>query len=355
MAMAMVEATLGADLRAAIGALERDAASLCHFETPTVRVVQTFSRPFSEIARVDVQAKNGQASLFVKVTRPKKEGAAERERLANRVRQDYRVTELLHAQMPVADGLSVVRPVACYPEHLALVTLEARGTTLMRLLESAAQWWPSTPTLRQLDRVFERLGAWLLAFQRIPAESGNDQLTIDKLHEYIDSRLERLVRRKNVRFAATDRAAVLAALDARIARVVPGDRRTVRIHGDMALGNILAEGSTITLLDLAMTGIGTRYHDVTQIHMQLELLRFKPQFRRSVVTRLQQSLLTDFGGESVGRDPLFQVMQAIHTATHCLSLAEQHGSLPERMYNRRIIRRHLRWLRRFADMSEAGR
>jgi Ser/Thr protein kinase RdoA (MazF antagonist) len=337
-----------ADMRAALETLQRQSHALLGAAGTPLRIVGRMSRPFSELARVHLDRGERPLSVYVKVTRPARDGAEERDRLARRVVNDYQVTKRLYESMPRDRGFSVVRPLACFPEHLALVTEEARGVTLLRLLESNAAWWPGREAMGRLERVFSRVGEWLSAFQRIPVEHADDHVTIERLPEYIDVRLTRLADHPGAGFSASDRRSVRDAIAARLRAVSPGEGAAVAIHGDVALGNILADGDDIVVLDLVMTTRGTRYHDLAQVYMQLELMTFKPQFRRSVIDRLQSALLEGYAAGTSPGGALFEVMRALHTTNHYLGLVVRPAGLAERLYNSRIERRHLSWLRQFA-------
>jgi aminoglycoside phosphotransferase (APT) family kinase protein len=284
----------------------------------------------------------------VKVIRQRHRGAEERARLAARVETDFRKTQRVYDAMPVGQGLSVVRPVVCYPDHLAIVTEEARGHTLLQLLESKARWWPADPVRAQLIRTFRRTGEWLRAFQQIPVASQDDQVTLPRLAEYVRIRLDRLARLSRSGISAAEADRIHTAILNRLADLATDRATPVAIHGDVAFGNVLATAEAIVVLDLVMTTKGTPYHDVAHLYMQLDLLQFKPHFRPGIVASLQEALLTGFARPDIVTDPLFEVLHTLHAANHLLGLVERPAGVFERLYNSRLIGRHRRWLRRFA-------
>jgi aminoglycoside phosphotransferase (APT) family kinase protein len=213
-------------------------------------------------------------------------------------------------------------------------------------LERRARWWPGPSTRAQLIRDCERIGAWLRAFQSAtPVDHLEDLLAT---REYIDVRLKRLVDNTRARFSSEDRLAVLRAVDLCAAAVTPQERRSVAAHADFAMGNILIDGSRVTVLDFAMGANGLRLHDLSHLYMQLDLLAMKPYFRRQTVSALQRALLAGYGDADAHADPLFRILLTQHRACHYLGLAERPGAALEGLYNARLARAHLAQLRRFA-------
>lgn len=338
------------DLEATIQALGRDAIRLFGGPTPDLSVTARLSRPFSEIAKVRVGARDGPTSVFVKVARTGP-GRPDRSELRRRVVRDFELNQSLHAFMKVCKGLSVVRPVACYPDHLAIVTEEAPGETLLVHLERRARWWPGLSTRSRLIQDFERIGAWLRSFQSaIPVDRVEDLL---ETRQYIDVRLKRLVDSPRAGFSEGDRLAVLRAVDLCAGAVTQQDRRSVAAHADFALGNILIDASCVTVLDFAMGANGLRLHDLAHLYMQLDLLTMKPSFRRQTVSALQRALLAGYQEPDVSASPLFRMLLVQHRACHYLGLVERPGAGLEALYNARIARAHLAQLRLFAASPTA--
>jgi aminoglycoside phosphotransferase (APT) family kinase protein len=333
------------ELNEVLSTLERDAPGLFSASSASLEVTERLSRPFSEIAKVRVSAAGRTTSLFVKIARVGP-GRPDRSILTDRVVRDFELNARLFRAMAGHKGLAVVRPVVCYPEHLAIVTEEAAGETLLRLLEREAQWWPRKEARARLVRVLERTGWWLREFQAI--EAGRGRVVLDETRAYVDVRLARLLSSRRASFAESDRQAVLDAFDRRARDVPDAALAAVPIHADFAMGNILVDGDTVTVLDFAMGAHGTRHHDLAHLYMHLELLQMKPQFRAGLVRELQTALLAGYASSDAAAEPLFQLMLMQHRACHYLGVAERASGLAERIYNARIGRHHLGCLRRFA-------
>lgn len=318
-----------------------------HFGTTAVRLVPVESqdRRFSYLLRVGVRgADDGEPRphLFVKVFKPRViDGAADAMR--ERVIRDFETTRRVYASMRHSVDLGVVRPVACYPEHLAIVTEQVDGPTLLEFLNAQAKWFPGGPQRLALQETMARIGRWLRAFQSTALEGG--YVTIAQLHEYADERLRHLAKRA-ARFTGGDRTRILRHLELLGPQVAPADLRAVAVHSDMSLGNIVVSGGRIVVLDFAMAKTGTRLHDLTRLYLQLDLLGVKPHFRGVVVRRLQQALITGFDSSLTVDEPLFRFHLLLHRINHLLTLSIRRTSVPATVYNRAVRRQHHRWIAR---------
>jgi hypothetical protein len=335
---------------ALVEVLDRLAArSAAYFGASPVsfRTLSHVVRPYSDVTRIDVAGAGTPARIFVKIFRPRSDAPGEIEFMARRVQKDFDTTRRLHAALERSPGLGVVRPIACFPDCLAMVTAEAPGDTMLVTLEREARWWPRPATLDRLAEALSRVGRWLAAFQA--TGTGHEPLSLAEVETYLDVRLRRLVERPRARVTEASRAAILEAFARRRARVPDAHLASVPVHADLAMGNILADTAGITVLDLAMSGSGCRYHDLAHLHMQLELLAAKPAFRPRTIAALQRALLAGYEPGLEAGAPLFELMLLQHRACHLLGLVERRAGRLEGLYNRHVARRHGAWLREFID------
>ena len=345
--MAAPVANRDAAMSAVLEALRPDAQRLYGVTSLELHVQERISRPFSDIAKVRLDAPVLLPALYVKIARPRREGAEERAFMTRRVEHDFTITRQIHSAMDHCGEFAVVRPVACYPEHLAIVTEEAPGLTLLAAIERGARWWQAAGEADPLDRAVSRVGQWLERFQVAGVIEG--AVAPEDIVSYVDIRLRRLVEHPQAAFSGDDRERVLRALDDRLAATTIDDLRAVAIHADLALGNVIVSPERVVVLDLAMTGAGNRYHDLTHLFMQLGLMRFKPQFGGGRIAQLQSALLRGYTPQAVETEPLFETMLCQHVVCHYLGLVERPASPVSRLYNRIVARGHHEWLQRFAD------
>lgn len=316
------------------------------FGEGTVRLlpVGVEARPFSDVLRVGI-CRNGDDApawhCFVKVFKPKPvvDGF---EQMRRRVVHDFETTRHIHEALAGFEHLDAVRPIVCFPEYLTVVTEEAQGRTLSAELEARATWFPSLAARGDMAGTMTRVGQWIRALQAIDASA--DQVAMPDLRAYIDLRLQRLVTHGGTLVTAPVRAEILRHIDRLGVQIHPDERRSVLIHADLAPGNVLVSGGRIVVLDFAMSARGTFLHDITRLHVQLDMLCGKPRFRPAVIAGLQRALLDGFDPALSPDHPLFRLLSLLHRVNNLATLALQPASFPSRLYNRRLRARHERWI-----------
>lgn len=321
-------------------------------DTARLEPVSYRERPFSHVLRVAVYTSaeaRPRTHLFVKIF---KAAAADVQRMTLRVARDFETTSHIHDALSQWGELGAVRPVACYPEHLATVTEEAPGRTLAEYLQAGAVWLPTHDRLIDLAATMERVGRWVRAFQTSAPSRG--PMTIDRLRSYVDLRLARLTELPAAGFDAEDRSRVLAHID-RLGRVVDAiDLEEVPIHADLAPGNILVSQDRVTVLDFAMCSVGSRLHDLARLFLQVKLMALKPQFRRAVLRQLNVALLRGFDPTLDAGRPMFRLLLLQHRINHLATLSAMQESFPASAYNWHIRRHHRAWISRELRHSERG-
>ncbi|HEY0872603.1 MAG TPA: phosphotransferase [Vicinamibacterales bacterium] len=274
------------------------------------------------------------------------------QRIRQRVKKDYEQTVQIHQAMSRWPGLAAVRPVGYSLELLASVTEEAPGETLLAHLQSKAVWLATERHSNEPQDTMKRVGSWLRAFQSIGPRTGH--VSVDSLRAYIDVRLERLTTLPAAHFNADDRRHVLAHLDRLSAIADPIDLEEVPVHRDLAPGNILVSPDCVTVLDFAMTGTGSRLHDLTRLFVQVELVGLKPQFSKAVLHRATRGLLEGFDEGLTTQRPMFRLLSLLHRVNHLATLSKSRAPFPASAYNWHVRRAHRSWIERELRMSERG-
>jgi hypothetical protein len=334
--------------------LGSDSAALLGIPGAQFEAVAYEERPFSYVLKVAVYADGGAAPdrhLFIKIF---KAGSSPDDvrRMRERVQSDFEKTRELYDAMSRWPGLGTVRPVAYSIEHLASVTEEAPGETLLAHLQTHAAWLSTDRDAGEPEGTMKRVGAWLRAFQSTAPPVG--RVSIDDLRRYIDIRLERLTSLPLANFTGEDRRRALQRIEQLGAAADPVDLEEVRVHRDLAPGNILVSRDRITVLDFAMSGTGSRLHDLTRLFLQIELVALKPQFRRSVLRRAARALLEGFDTEVTTDRPMFRLLSLLHHVNHLGTLAKSRAPFPVNAYNWHVRRAHRAWIERELRMTERG-
>jgi tRNA A-37 threonylcarbamoyl transferase component Bud32 len=307
-------------------------------------------RRFSDVLRVRVHAGAVPSHVFIKIHKPESVDAEERGLLQARVAEEFSTAQRVRSHFAGHAGLSAVRAIACFPEHLAIVTEEVAGETLLQLLVRRAAWHPPTRTVDELCFVTRRVGRWLRTFQEI--EAPGRRLSLADMREYIDVRLQTLVGSRRAAFSEADRRAILRYFDEQIGGIRDAQLDEVLIHADLALSNVLVDGTSVTVIDFGEPKYDVAGHDLTHLFTQIDLLAAKPQFSRAVVGRLQSALLDGFDAMLDPSEPLFRLLRLKHVLCHYATLATRPARPAERLYNWYVQRRHQDWLN--ALLRDAG-
>lgn len=336
--------TLATDLEDVVDRLRDEGPRLFGRRDVRLTPIQTTESEASRVLKVGVSGVNGVEAVFVKVFKPRPGDRLYDVRA--RVLRDFDVTSRVHASLSGFSHCGVARPLACFPDQLAIVTEEARGATLLDLLERRATWWRSQRSVTALGEVLEAVGVWLRAFQNVEARA--ECFSLDEMRKYIDVRLERLLCTQPPLLDSQGRDAILRYFDRTASSVDRGDLGQVLTHGDFAPSNVLITAGRVIVIDFAMVTPGGRFMDVARLYTQLEFLMAKPKFRPAVVSELQRRLLKGFD-PSLDRDrPLFRLFLLQHLLCHMSNLARNPAPALAQLYNRHQLRLRQRWLRTFA-------
>jgi Ser/Thr protein kinase RdoA (MazF antagonist) len=308
------------------------------FGSPATAIdpLERMDRPFSTVLRVRVRTAHGEVCAFIKRLKVSGRIDADLPRMRRRVQREFNATERIYRVLRAEDGLSVVRPVACFPDELALVTEKAGGETLARFV---SQWRPLSAGRRneELRRTGARIGAWLRAFQRTaPAD---ECLSLDTMRSYLDVRLRQLLDSRRAAITPDDRALALAHFDAVAGRVAIGDLRTVPVHADLCPENVLVDAGRVTVLDFSMAKSGAIFHDLAHLYMHLEFLRTRGRVSGTAIDALEHAMLRAYDPELRPERPLFALMLLQHVACHLAGMAERRPWRFGRLYGW-YLRRH---------------
>jgi aminoglycoside phosphotransferase (APT) family kinase protein len=320
------------------------ADSVRHFATPRVTMARRrlLVRPFSQVLEVDIDAEGRTVTAFVKILKPRMEGAAELEATRRNIAREFETTARVHGSFAPDAGLSTARPIACYPDLLAMVTERVDGVSLNRLLASA-RGFPSVSAVQRLSLTMGRVGAWLKAFQALDgADGGHHDVSLEEMRTYLDKRLKLLA--EGGVLTAHVRVRLLRHFDDVAGKVPPSDLREVPIHADFTPENVIVRDNAVAVLDFTMAKRGPRYMDLSHMFMHVNLLKAKPWFRPAVVDALTTALMGGYDPRLRTDHPLFELLLLQHVICHLRQMQEDPPGLAARVYGDFLRRRDLKWL-----------
>lgn len=264
-------------------------------------------RRHSRILRVGVARSQGHQRLVIKQVIPDQTDPDAREAAAQRVRTEYAVMKRLYEGLETNGRFALVRPVACAPEHLALVMDEVSGTSLDVLIQRNGKGWPAARSRQLLHDACVLAGEWLRTFQTFTSQQGDPGPYLAALASEIRTYVDCLARRPLVRFSGELGAAVAGFVDRALRATSPGKAAVTGATGEFCPANTLVEGERLTVLDFGMYGLNTSLSDPAQFYQHLEMLRHKPLYRPQLVRELQRGFLEGYRQPALDGDPLFSL------------------------------------------------
>ena len=316
---------------AVLNALSGGAATYFGDPNAALYPVLRVDRPFSCVLRLRVRTTAGETHAFVKIFKSNgfaPEEIAERRRLLD---NEYRTALHLYEMCASQPGLTALRPVAVFPDHLAIVTAEVPGEPLDRILRGTV--WGLRPPSTAINAA-ARVGAWIAAYQKLPPHGG---ATVGR--EYVDVRLRALV---GTVLTAEDREFALAVYDTLEGLDSVAARTRVAIHGDLCAANIIVQQTgEVTVIDFSTAKAGTRFHDVAHLYVHLENEAMRMPLRRRLLTNVERALLAGFDPAAHPGEPLFRLMLLQHSACHLALLAQHADGSRRRLHALRRRWQHL--------------
>jgi len=315
-----------------------------------VEPVRQFERPFSNLLQVRVEDSSGSQGAFIKILKPRGDTQVQIASMRQNVTRDFEMMVRVRDALAGTPGLTAVRPIACFPEDLALVTGEAVGPTLSQGLASKAAAWSGPAAVQEISNALRLVGAWLKTAQAA-LPRGRD-VDLDTVHRYLDTRLDALETSGPVRLTKSGRSAIERYRDHLTGAITAPDLRSVWIHGDFCPDNIIIRTGQVTVLDFLMAKTGTVYHDVAHLYMHVDAMKVKPWFRPAAIERLQRDLLAGFEPGLDADRPLFALMLLQHVICRLVTLEIPGRGRAARLYGGHVHRRYRQWLARVAGLGK---
>jgi hypothetical protein len=178
-------------------------------------------------------------------------------RVAHPERRRKEFDDLERVFRALGPGSGVVRPVACWADRGAVLTLRAGGVPFAALIRAALRRFAPAESLARAAALCTQAGSWLRVFQTAGRDAvrGQQSQHLDgpaAFLEYVDERL-RLQRRLRPQLRPDLYARLVAHAASALHAVPAGTWADVTwSHSDFGPHNILADGDRITVLDFEL-------------------------------------------------------------------------------------------------------
>lgn len=257
----------------------------------TATPVAVEQRPDSAIHVIRLAAPTAERRFFLKTLRSTP-GA--RQETVTALMTEYRVLTDLRARFAPFPRLDVVKPVACLPDDLSLLTEEFPGRTLETFLRHRPLFRPSAQS-QDAVRLCRLTGEWLRRFQEFTAAGDGAAFDVFELFAYCDERLRIILDSRDGGLDRRIAAATIKHLERLAAGIPRADLALVGRQNDFRPENILTDGTRVVVVDFTGFRPGPRLYDFMKFWMKLEDLGSWPAGRRRVTARLQQAFREGYG------------------------------------------------------------
>lgn len=273
------------------GRLMQTSAELFRLENDSViQAVFTKNRPDSVVIKLCISDKNGKHFFFVKTYKVRD---LDKEVLREKLIKEFNVLNLFNEHQNKHTLCSVIKPIACYPDLLTIITEEQKGETLNSIIRRYAILFPSVKTLSQLEKYSRLCGEWLNTFQIISQDVQTVPFDLDKTLKEICAKLEICIEKQ---FIGNDLGLrIKKFMDKMISQSKPDSMDISGMHSDFIPSNILIDDDRLVVLDFSDFRSGPVYRDpVTFLHA-LDNYLWNPFFIPKTIIKLKEQFLIGYG------------------------------------------------------------
>ena len=314
-----------------------------------LKIVKKVWRPYSRVYRIAADTGTGRRYFWLKMFKVPKNFQKMADKYLARLQTEFDIATQLQRAFADSPRINVVEPLAVFPNFGAVATWESKGKPLSDLIDKyGRRWSPQKYDQRLLNYAFQsgqalaRLQEFTMTCERFPPE---------EIIEYVDIRLQRLVKNSRAPFAEKERKMVLNFSEKMIPKITDEECHICGVHSDFCAFNVLAHDEIITLTDFTSYKLGSTYVDLTYFYHRLAGFLHKPVFREPFISALQQQFLAGYGNADITGRPMFILSLLRHTINNFSSLARNRrgglGKIPlphVRLFNRRIFANYRKWL-----------
>jgi hypothetical protein len=307
---------------------------------PTVTQIDEIDCPYSHISRLTLECDGRSRIAYLK--RPKMAGIVD-EAAKRRIIAEYQILERFSEQFAAHPQFSVVRPIAVFPDQLAVLMEAAPGISLMKLLGRGAKWY-SRGQSKMLERYCSLSGQWLREFQSSTRREG-EQLNLKRLVGYCDARFDVLIAGRCAGIDQAFKARYEAGLRKRYQASKAEVDVIVGCHHDFSPHNIFVSADRVCVIDFGQFDHDSHLYDACRFWFQLECMKSSPFYRRSTIERLQDAFFSGYQMPVDPRHPAFELIVSAYFLSRLATLTRnglRRG--PRGWVDRSLYRSCLRWI-----------
>ena len=263
----------------------------------------------SDILKAKVTFKAGSLNICMKRATVRSDALEHRQRLAKRIENEYAAATMIYESFKQhSQDYNCMKPIACFPADLILITEECPGEPFMKLMSAGARFWPARGRRKALARYCYLSGKWLKIFQESTIK-GDARLDPEELVQYIDVRLQKLVARSAIPFSEKLRSRILTYLEAKAVQVAAVDLGIAGVTGDFVPANVLVDRERVAVLDFGMFNYGSTFQDLAQYYQHIDFFRQKPVYSPAMISELQEAFLRGYDPNFDSSKVLFDVFR----------------------------------------------
>ena len=282
---------------------------------PRIISIAVEHRRLSDLARVKLQLDRCSMEIYVKFH---KHPSSPEERVRAKAQLEYETLQGLSQAFASVPGCTVVCPIAYFPDHKAVVTKKADGTSLYTWLNRPLHMLLGIGRTRMEGWCYQA-GNWLRQFQELTARREKERFESDLLWREVERILQRC---DTLGFARPFRARVDAWFRTEFDRLGAPEIEVVGQHPDFHPQNILVAPQGITVLDFTSFRYGNRYHDVACFLTFLASRLKHPCFRAVQIECLQAHFLRGYQVLTL-EDPLLRLHCVKEMLRYCAALCSR--------------------------------
>lgn len=287
---------------------------------PVLSPLAVIQRPHSTLIKSRVEWEENSFPLYVKLFHVKNVSPEEHKTILTRMQTDFEITQFLNKTFNKDQPFTVPKTIAFFPEETALLSQESSGHRFIDVISRLAIGYPRNSELDELAEYAYSIGQWLREFQRLTTTHNSDAQGVLSLVPYVDVRLRNLMASSGL--SESNRKVILDFLNHQVEEGSTSEMTICKVHGDFSLSNILVDAKNVTVLDFAMSSIGSCHQDPSYLFQRLENYLSNPLILRSTITLIEKSFLQGYNETFDGQQPLFLAFRVRHMVNYLASLVK---------------------------------